>query len=229
MEHGLEDEIIEEGHLLRAAQWQNPEYVGLAIQFADYIFHRNPHLFLELAKRRDIESWLSMNASDLLDEWEGVEDPMLSALAHAVGELDEADGIDLESYRTRIERALPDDPAQAVGATKDMLEAAMRTILEQRDVADPEDLDFPTLTTRCFHELGLASSSKPATDEERLVLKIASGAKNMILAANELRNTAGTGHGRATSRRSSLTSEDARFVAASGFVLTAWLLRRAED
>jgi hypothetical protein len=59
--------------------------------------------------------------------------------------------------------------------------------------------------------------------------KIASSAKTMIETANELRNLAGTGHGRVVGEVEDITADDASMVASSGYVLTAWLLRRADE
>lgn len=51
----------------------------------------------------------------------------------------------------------------------------------------------------------------------------------MIETANELRNLAGTGHGRVVGEVEDITADDASMVASSGYVLTAWLLRRADE
>jgi len=47
----------------------------------------------------------------------------------------------------------------------------------------------------------------------------------MIEAANELRNLAGTGHGRVVGEAESVSEADANLVASSGLVLAAWLAR----
>ncbi len=82
---------------------------------------------------------------------------------------------------------------------------------------------------RCFSELGLTASSAPSTQGERYLRKIVSSAKTMIETANELRNLAGTGHGRVVGEVEDITADDASMVASSGYVLTAWLLRRADE
>ena len=90
---------------------------------------------------------------------------------------------------------------------------------------DLEKFDFPMLAKRCFAELGLMTSTAPATKGERHLRKIASSAKTMIETANELRNLAGTGHGRVVGNEEVVTAADASLVASSGLVLAAWLLR----
>jgi Abortive infection C-terminus len=140
-----------------------------------------------------------------------------------------SDVIDLSQYSKRIQDALPGDPYQAIGATKDMLEATMRTVLRRRGIAEVEKFDFPALATRCLTELGLTSTTPPATKGERHLRKIASSAKTMIETANELRNLAGTGHGRVIGEEEAVSAADASLVASCGLVLAAWLLRRGNE
>ena len=96
-------------------------------------------------------------------------DPLLVAVLRGFEDLDavkQVSSIDLTRYTDRIRNALPNDPYQAIGATKDMLEATMKTILHRRGHEETYD-DFPTLTKRCLSELGLLGTSEPATEGER--------------------------------------------------------------
>lgn len=155
-------------------------------------------------------------------------DPLFAAVAQGFEEIDAArqvSSIDLQGHRDRIQKALPDDPYLAIGATKDMLEAIMRTILDRRGHVETEELRFPDLTTRCLTELGLRGTSRPASESERHLRRIASSAQKMIETANELRNSAGTGHGRVVGSEPVVTAADGGLVASSGLILAAWLLR----
>jgi hypothetical protein len=51
----------------------------------------------------------------------------------------------------------------------------------------------------------------------------------MIETANELRNFAGTGHGRVVGDPSAVSGTDAQLVAAEAFILCAWLLRHSDS
>ena len=159
-------------------------------------------------------------------------DPLIAAVSHGFGELDavkrETD-VDLAQHLNRIRNALPDDPYQAIGATKDMLEATMKTILHRRGVEGIDQLKFPALTSRCLTVLSLEGKSRPATEGERHVRKIASNAKKMIEAANQLRNRAGTGHGYVIGEEPEVGAADASLVAATGMILVAWLLRHDKE
>ena len=159
-------------------------------------------------------------------------DPLLTAIARGFEDLDQVkqvSSIDLRQHSDRIREALPKDPYQAIGATKDMLEATMKTILDRRGNDGMDRLNFPELTTRCLRELGLSGDSRPGTEGERLVRKIASSAQRMIMTANELRNRAGTGHGRVAGKEPIVTAADATLVASTGLILAAWLLRHEAD
>ena len=155
-------------------------------------------------------------------------DPLLAALARGFEDLEavrQISSIDLIQHMDRIRNALPNDPYLAIGATKDMLETTMKTILDDRGNSGPDKLSFSELTTRCLTVLRLSGTLPPAAEGERYVRRIASSAQRMIETANELRNRAGTGHGRVAGKEPLVTAADAEFVASVGLILAAWLLR----
>ena len=159
-------------------------------------------------------------------------DPMIAAIAHSVMDFDAVKEVmDLGEYSTRIQNALPDDPKLAIGTTKEMLEAMMRTILHRRgtEMEELKKLDFPPLTGRCFSELGLSGNLAPTTVSETYHRKIASSARKMVNTINDFRNHAGTGHGHVIGAEPRVTEADAYLVASTGFVLAAWLARHHRE
>ena len=80
-----------------------------------------------------------------------------------------------------------------------------------------------------MHELALLPTTPPGSKAEGYIRKIASTAKTMIEVANELRNHAGTGHGKVAGEISLVSLIDAQLVAAEGFILCAWLLRHSQQ
>ena len=223
--HGLEHRVTDHPRFLRSLHWGDPDYEGLVLDLVTDLFSEDQEAFLELLDKRGVESWLSTHEPELLRWWTSNSDPLVTAIASGLEQVDAVSNvIDLGQYSSRIEDALPDDPHQVLGATKDMLEAAMKTILDNRSIQGVDRLDFPALTTKCFTELGLTPTSQPTTDGERLVRKIASSAKRMVEAANELRNRAGTGHGRVIGKQAEISTADASLIASVGLVLAAWLL-----
>ena len=153
-------------------------------------------------------------------------DPLVLAITHGFDELDAVkEVIDLTSYVNRIRNALPNDPSHVIGTTKEMLEATMKTILRRRGIEEKGNINFPNLLTRCLAEMRLTGTSSPKTEIERYQRKIISSAQKMIEAANDLRNHAGTGHGRVIGENPVISAEDANLVASTGLILAAWLLR----
>ena len=153
-------------------------------------------------------------------------DPLVLAITHGFDELDAVkEVIDLTPYVNRIRNALPNDPSHVIGTTKEMLEATMKTILRRRGIEEKGNISFPDLLTRCLAELRLTGTSPPGTEIEGYQRKIISSAKKMVEAANELRNRAGTGHGRVIGEEPVVSAEDANLVASTGLILAAWLLR----
>ena len=161
-------------------------------------------------------------------------DPLMVAIVRVFEEdleqVKQVSSINLQRHSDRIRNALPKDPHLAIGATKEMLEATMKTILHRRGQYDESSQPrFPELMTLCFRELRLSGNSPLATDTERYVRKFVSKAKQMIETVNEFWNFAGTGHGRVVGKEPTVTAADATLVALTGLNLAAWLLRRAED
>ena len=154
--------------------------------------------------------------------------PVSAVLTLGLEELESiSDQIDLTSYKERIMGSISKDPRQAIGATKEMLESTMKTILDRREKQVRRNIHFPQLTEQCWSELNLSGNCMPSTKTEELLRNIADNAKQIILSANQLRNHAGTGHGHVEGHEPPITSEDASMVASMGFFLVAWLQRLA--
>ena len=162
-------------------------------------------------------------------------DPLAVAVEHGFRGADAlSDLFDFNGHWRRIQRALPEDPAGVVGATKDMLEAVMKTILQRRGKPLPTNIKFPALVDLCLAELGLQPRSEPTSPADRHARKFASTAGAMIMALNQLRNDAGTGHGRPESsdhesQAFGLSAPDAHLAAATSLILSAWLLHHDTD
>ncbi len=227
--YDLRARIINHRRFLRSLDWGDPDHEGLVLELVEDLCQHNRPALLDLFQRPAVQELLRRDAGELMDILERKADPVIRALSHSFAQLNAAkDVVDLELYSKRVDDALPSDPNQAIGATKELLEAAMLSILNKKGMTDVQRLNFVSLTDRCFEELGLSERIAPASESERHVRKIYSNAKKMVGTANELRNLAGTGHGRIVGREEHLSSEDARLVASIGLILAAWLLRRAE-
>ena len=116
-----------------------------------------------------------------------------------------ADALDaswMRSEISRMERAIENDPALAIGTAKDLVESCCKSILERRSIEYSSKADLPTLTKLVAKELqlvpdGISQQAKGA-DVIRLILQNL-GSLTHYLA--ELRGLYGSGHGRTGSYR----------------------------
>lgn len=222
----LQDRILGHPRFIRSLSWGDDDHEGHVIDLIDELYYSRPSLVAALFEEPGVQDWFEKNDPGVVEAWRGENDPLVEALAVTVSEMTEAAGaVPLEPYRQRIQAALPNDPALAIGATKEMIETVMKTILAQRGMNGLDALNFPDLMNRSLSELGLKSVQPPTSDIEKNLRQIASGAQKILDAANSLRNVAGTGHGRVAGSEHEIPLSDAQFVSALGFVVAAWLLR----
>lgn len=97
----------------------------------------------------------------------------------------------------RIQRAIAEDPAQAVGSAKELIESTAKTVLLERDLPVNERDDLPALVRQAQQALNLhPSSTTPGPDGNDAVKKILSSVTGVAIGVAELRNRGyGTGHG----------------------------------
>ncbi|MEV1333158.1 abortive infection family protein [Micromonospora costi] len=97
----------------------------------------------------------------------------------------------------RINRALPTDPAQAIGSAKELVEATAKTVLEELGVQfEDKTAKLPQLIDRAQRERGLhPQTAAPGPDGSQAVKRILGGLSGIALDIGELRNEGwGTGH-----------------------------------
>lgn len=201
-------EIENHPRFLRSLSWGDSDYGGHVLDLVRMMFEREETEAIEyLVGLPAVESWLKRNRPAELAELQPKEnDPLLDAISGGLEEVHQlASAISLGQYTTRIRGALGSDPSLALGGTKELVEAVMRTILERHGFGDVEKLDFAPLASACFNELALSKSDQPA---------------------NKVEGEAGTGHGKASGKAIPIDQSDAEMIAAGGMILAAWLMRR---
>jgi hypothetical protein len=102
----------------------------------------------------------------------------------------------------RIQRAIADDPALAVGSAKELIESTAKVVLAELGVAASDKADLPELVRQAQQALGLhPSSAAPGPDGTDAVKRILGGVSTIAAGLAELRNKGyGTGHGPAGAR-----------------------------
>ena len=202
-----DDLIRNHRRLLRSLDWGDPDYSGNVIDVLPRVLgDRNGVRASKLASSRYRN--LSMVEERVgLQEWLAEHDPGLHGALYAGEDRAVLDDLhaaatelgitDIEMHAARIRRGLRDDPAQAVGSAKELLETTLKAILGLHGTGPETKLDIPALIKKVNIKLGLDAASvdagEPGAGPRRQVL----GSLGLIVKATaELRNAGlGTGHG----------------------------------
>jgi hypothetical protein len=148
----------------------------------------------------------------------------LGGLAKASSTLD---ATTIHDHVQRIEHSLEADPAQAIGAAKELAETAARHVLEQYG-EDPDRYDtFPRLVKAALGKLDLGSDAIADPAKGATAMKMVIGGLGGVaegIAA--LRNLYGTGHGR--TRPSGAQARHARVVVGACHTLATFMLETLE-
>jgi hypothetical protein len=107
----------------------------------------------------------------------------------------------IQEQLDRIQRAIIDDPALAIGSAKELIESTAKVVLTERGLPVNDKDDLPALARAAQEALGLhPSTSTPGPDGSDAVRKILGAVTTIATGLGELRNRHGTGHGTATTR-----------------------------
>lgn len=124
----------------------------------------------------------------------------------------------------RLERAAAADDVEAtIGGAKEFMETVAKAVLDATGAAYGSDASMDTLAVQVLRAL----DRHPAAMQGRPALqRLSSSVIGIAKAISEIRNTDGTGHGRAT--RSDLDASHARFMRASAEAWCEWVLATAD-
>ena len=143
----------------------------------------------------DVRHWLERDGLELDDEHK-IHWSRPIGLEHSLHALTDPSGIRTELERAR--RALPDDPAGAIGAAKQLVEATAKVVLHERGLPVEENATVPDLVKAAQQALRLHPSAVlPGPDGADGLKKILGGVSSIAVGIVELRNRGyGSGHGR---------------------------------
>lgn len=215
------DWITSHGRLLRSLHWGDSDYGGWVLDAIEHMVKRDPANIEIILDFPGIKEWLRQNEAAIYDEFCGGDVPAVGSLTDAQSA---GAGFDIEAHIRRIRDSLPDDPALAIGSTKELLETVFKTILGMHGAKTGGD-EMPKLLKRTQAALGLdpadVDMSLPGADALR---KLLSSMSQIVIAVTELRNLYGTGHGK--SNAPGLDSDSSKLVVAAGTSLAAYLMSR---
>ncbi len=135
-----------------------------------------------------------------------------------------ADGFDIEEYIQRVRNSLNEDPALAVGSTKELIESVLKTILGLHGAKIGNE-DMPKLLKRAQVALGIDPKDvEPAALGAESLRRLLGSMAQIVVSVTELRNLYGTGHGKSIAPGLDLAS--ARLVVGAGTSVAAYLMQR---
>lgn len=124
---------------------------------------------------------------------------------------------------TRMEAAVINDPALAIGTAKELVETCCKTILEARGVSFPKSADLPELAKLTAKELELTPDHIPNKGKAvETIKRLLSNLATITQGIAELRNHYGTGHGKAAGARG-LGSRHAKLAVGAASTLAVFL------
>jgi len=218
------DWINGHGRLLRSLHWGDPDYGSCVLDAVEYIVGRDPANMEVILDFPGIKEWLRQNEPSIYDEYCGGDVPAVGSLTNAQ---ESAKGFDVEAHIRRIRDSLADDPAQAIGSTKELLETVFKTVLGMHGARIGNE-EMPKLLKRTQAALGLDPADVDiAIPGAESLRKLLGSMAQIVVAVTELRNLYGTGHGK--SNAPGLDAGTSKLVVAAGTSLAAYLMTRYRD
>jgi hypothetical protein len=138
----------------------------------------------------------------------------------------------LKAHLRRIETGIRDDPAAAIGSSKELVESVCKIILEDYGIEYDRRDDVLDLYKKVAHTLRLSAESVPESARgSQAAQRALRSLGTTIQSLAELRNELGLGHGRASVSPALARHARLAFHAARGmaeFLLETWHVRHEE-
>lgn len=178
---------------LEAIDWTDTEQVNRALR----VFERLVHGFEPQSIGKFLHS-LRRDGYNLDDETGHIQPIGPRFAPDSLRNITDASAI--RQQLGRIQRAIVDDPALAVGSAKELIESTAKIVLRELGITIDEKAKLPALVREAQQALGLhGSSTIPGPDGSDAVKKILGSVSGIAIGLSELRNRGyGTGHGPAS-------------------------------
>ncbi len=152
-----------------------------------------------------------------------------SHLPHVQAAAAKFDAPELHRQIDRMQNAVDNDPALAIGTAKELIETTCKTILSQRGVPLDARWDLPELVRHTRKVLGLLPEDVPqAAKGAETIRKLLGSLGAVAQGLGELRNLYGTGHGRDGAAKG-LTRRHARLAVGAASTLVTFLFETHEE
>ncbi len=214
--------ISQHPRLLRSLYWNDEDYEGNVLKMIPRILNNDRD------KLHIVEDYVG------LDEWLKDAAPSLHAELYDTGELvalddveeiaDQMDIVELNRHAARIRNSIRDDPEQAIGSAKELLESVLKAIVGQEGERSKDDI--PDLLKRAQHELGL-NPQQWNVPGQHTIMRTLNNLGQIVIGVAEVRNLYGTGHGRYRSKE--LEIVHARLVVNAAVAIASFLVEIANE
>lgn len=213
--------------------WADPKIVRKVLSvYEDVLNDLNE---IEDKWNRDFNKpWLEKLTKLLLRDGYAFENRKLSKVGQVADFDDLQNATDLldkshfQEYIERIKKSVSEDPSLAIGSTKELVEATLKTILNKLNIEFDKDDDVPKLLKSVQKALELVpdevDDSKKGADIIKILL---SNLGQVVIKLTELRNLYGTGHGKEKAKKG-LNERHARLAVGAGITLSTFLLETFE-
>lgn len=191
------DDIIDKDpRLLSSLSWGDQDYGDRVLVVIKKIVERNPNNVTIIENFVSLEKWLAEHEPRLYKE-------LYEAGSSAIDDAEEIgkihNNVELNQHILRIKRSIrEDDPSQAIGSSKELLESVLKTILEDLGQDDITG-DIPALLKQVQQSLSIDPNDETAKKLDEKVKRTLSNLGQVVIGVAEIRNLVGTGHGRAES------------------------------
>jgi hypothetical protein len=180
---------------LDAVDWTDPRHVARALRVFERLMHGYEAQYTEQLRRA-----LRRDGYVTDPETAHIRPAGPQFAAGSLAGLKDASAV--REQLDRIQRAIADDPALAVGSAKELIESTAKVVLAERGLPVSDKADLPELVRQAQQALGLhPGSAAPGPDSTEAVKRILGGVSTIAVGLAELRNRGyGTGHGAAGPR-----------------------------
>lgn len=135
----------------------------------------------------------------------------------------------VQQQLSRMETAIDTDPELAIGTAKELVEGVCKTILTNHFVSYGKNDDLPKIMKLTAKALKLSRDDVPdQRPASETIKRILSNFASIVQNIAELRNSYGTGHGKA-SHTLGLSSRHARLASGAAATLVAFLIETEEQ
>lgn len=129
-----------------------------------------------------------------------------------------------QEHIDRISKSINDDPALAIGSTKELVESILKSILTELEIEIDKADDIPKLLKKVQKGLDIVPNDVDNAIKGAEIIKVLlNNLGSVVLKLTELRNLYGTGHG-TDKKRNGLSPRHARLAVGAGITLSTFLL-----